>query len=102
MQYRGRNIDSNQSLLSALKQMDKIDRKLLLVFKESLFLGLLSIGDIQRAIINNVDLETPIINVTRKNIRFASVNSDLDDIRKMMLEYKMEMCPVLDTKKKTC
>ena len=45
------SIDSTVNILFALKQMDKTRRRLLLVFNESKFIGLLSIGDIQRAII---------------------------------------------------
>jgi dTDP-glucose pyrophosphorylase len=96
MEYRGRNIDSKSSILSAMKQMDKLDKKLLLVQKDNSFLGLISIGDIQRAIINDLNLETQIIHILRHNIRYATENTSFEEIRKMMLEYRMELCPVLD------
>jgi predicted transcriptional regulator len=57
MDYRGRNIEQTKNLLEALKQMDALDKKLLIVVKGSKFIGLLSAGDIQRAIINNKSLE---------------------------------------------
>jgi CBS domain-containing protein len=37
------------SLVQAMKRMDELDRKLLLVFEADRFRGVLSIGDIQRA-----------------------------------------------------
>lgn len=55
-----RIIDQNANLLDALKQMDAIDKKLLLVFDESKFVNILSVGDIQRAILKNYALNTPI------------------------------------------
>ena len=36
--------------------MDSVGVKVLFVFRDDTFLGLLTIGDIQRAIIRNVDL----------------------------------------------
>lgn len=97
MDFKGRNIDAQSSLLAAMRQMDMLDKKLLLVQNGSIFLGLLSIGDIQRAIINDFSLETKIGAILRKNIRYAIEGSSFDQIRKMMLEYRMEMCPILDT-----
>ena len=47
-------IGAQDSILSALKQMDSINKKLLVVYSENKFKGLLSIGDIQRAIISNI------------------------------------------------
>ena len=46
----GRTIEGNQSIMSALKQMDDVRSKLLFVFSQEKFLGILTIGDIQRSI----------------------------------------------------
>ena len=53
-------IHDQVSVLEALEQMDQIDRKLLIVLKGDQFHSVLSIGDIQRAIIKKVPLESPI------------------------------------------
>ena len=42
-------IRPDSTLLHALKLMDELERKLLLVMEENRYIGLLSIGDIQRA-----------------------------------------------------
>ena len=52
------SVDRNYSILSAIKHMDQIKSKLLLVTSSGRYYSLLSIGDIQRAIIHNVDLNT--------------------------------------------
>ena len=67
-----RKIDHKANLLDALKQMDLIDKKLLLVFDDKRFVNILSVGDVQRAIIkNNVPLNSPIKNILRENTRIA-------------------------------
>ena len=54
MNYKETNINPESTIIDALKKMDSIDKKLLIVEKDNLFIGLLSIGDIQRAIIKNI------------------------------------------------
>jgi len=92
-----RKIGSGESILKALKRMDAIDRKLLLVFQEDSFIGVLSIGDVQRAIINNTLLDTPIRQIMRK--AFLSVRPDDTNefIRQQMLKYRTEFMPVVDS-----
>lgn len=94
--YKNRTINSNDSILNALKKMDALDKKLLIVLKEDGFAGLLSAGDIQRAIIQNKELNTPISQVLRKNIRTAKPEDSIDEIKQMMFEFRMELCPVVN------
>lgn len=95
MKYRNRFIESSASLLDTLKKMDYLDKKLLLVFKQELYIGLISIGDIQRAIIKNHSLDSSIESILRGSIRYANPTMSLDEIREMMIQYRMEMLPVL-------
>lgn len=95
--YRNRVINYNDSLLQALKKMDELDKKLLIVFDEKKnFQGLLSVGDIQRAIISNRSVDTEVKEVLRENIRVAKPEDFFEEIKEMMLEFRMELCPVLD------
>ncbi len=93
-------IKADSSIINALKQMDSKKRKLLMVFLDSEFIGLLSIGDIQRAIINNIDLNTPIEEILRKDIILARHNESIESIKKKMFQIRAEFMPVLDNKKK--
>jgi dTDP-glucose pyrophosphorylase len=95
--FRNRVIQSSETILIALKKMDALDKKLLIVMKDNKFSGLLSAGDIQRAVIQNKPLETKVNKVLRKNIRIAIPNDNLDMIKKMMFDYRMELCPVVNT-----
>ncbi|MFW6275180.1 MAG: nucleotidyltransferase family protein [bacterium] len=97
--YKNRTIDSRDSLINALKKMDDLDKKLLIVLRNDLFYGLVSAGDIQRAIIQNKSLDTPLADVLRKNIRIAKPVDDFESIRQMMFDFRMELCPVVNKKK---
>jgi dTDP-glucose pyrophosphorylase len=94
---KNRTIISGSTVLEALKKMDEIDKKLLIVIDNGKFAGLLSAGDIQRAIIQNISLEMPIEEVIRKDIRIASPEDTFDDIKAMMFNYRMELCPVVNS-----
>lgn len=96
LKIENRSIASNESLLSALKQMDVQKVKMLFVFDDEHFVSILTIGDIQRAIVNNVALDTPVSQIVRRNKKFAHVNEPMDDIRRKMLDLRAECMPVLD------
>lgn len=93
-------VASDSSLFQALKQMDTIRKKLLMVFSEESFVGLLSIGDIQRAIINNTDLSTPISKILRKDIIVAKEDEGIESIKDKMLKIRAEFMPVVSDSNK--
>lgn len=95
MDFRNRDIQVNSSLLEALKLMDKLDKKLLIVIEDEKFMGLVSIGDIQRAIINNITLDSEVRSILRKNPKVAGKNQSLAEIKDLMLRYRMEFIPVI-------
>lgn len=53
----------DDSIIAALKKMDIEKTKLLFVFSNNTFKGMLTIGDIQRAILRNINLNERIINI---------------------------------------
>jgi len=86
-------------ILESLKLMDRLDKKLLLVMDGKTFIGLLSIGDIQRSIIKNIDLNTEVKDILRENIRVASDTNTFEEIKEMMLRYRTECMPVINDQK---
>ena len=90
-------IDESESMLDALKRMDILDRKLLIIARDSHFIGLISIGDIQRAVIKNMPLDTEVKDVLRPTITVAHKNDDLGKIKAKMLEERIECMPVIDS-----
>jgi len=95
-----RVLRGDETLLVALKKMDKSGNRLLIVLDRDLFKGLLSAGDIQRAIIQNKSLDTNISEILRQNVRVAKPDDSFETIRQMMLEFRMELCPMVDETKK--
>jgi dTDP-glucose pyrophosphorylase len=92
-----RLILESETLLHALKIMDETwFRSLIVQNKESRFVGVLSIGDIQRAIIKNISLDKSIKEIVRQNPKIGSVNQSLDDIKEEMLRFRMEFMPIVD------
>lgn len=89
-------IQAKESILSALKQMDKSGKKLLIVLSDNKFLSLLSIGDIQRAIIRNVAMSESVDAILRDTITVASIHDDIDLVKKNMRERKNEFMPIVD------
>ncbi len=91
-----RKINFNATLLRALKQMDTIDKKLLLVFRDNQFVNILSVGDIQRAILNNLPLSTEVHKVLRKTTRIAREEDPFEQVKQTMKDFRIECMPVMD------
>lgn len=86
------------SLLNAMKQMDEAKVKTLLVFNEEHFEGLITIGDIQRAIINNIALKEPVSRILNKNKIYGYQSEGEDVIKDKMRRMRAEVMPILDEK----
>lgn len=90
-------VNEASSLLCALKQMDSIGRKLLIVVSnENKFQNLISIGDIQRAIINGQDLNSALndVQIEEKLVMYEPIN--VDEVQEKMLALRCEFMPILD------
>ena len=98
--FAERTVSVEDTLLSALKKMDSIDNKLLIVSEDDKIVGFLSAGDIQRALIDTIPLDSLIKTILRDDYRVATTDDSSEAIEKMMLNYKMEFCPVVDSNQK--
>ena len=91
-----RIIHPKESMLHAMTQMDQVHTKNLFVFKGDRFIGLLTIGDIQRAIIKGISLQDPINGILNEKKTYAYQDESIDSIRVKMEELRSECMPVLD------
>jgi dTDP-glucose pyrophosphorylase len=89
------SIDKNATINAALKKMDEVGRKLLIVVHGGKFISMLSIGDIQRAIIKNIDLSEPVNRIVREHVKVAAADDDLEKIKNEMKVRRNEFMPVL-------
>jgi len=76
--------------------MDQVKRKLLIVVQEGKYFSMLSIGDIQRAIIRGVDMNNPLKDILRTKTNVASTDDDRRQIEAYVKERKTEFMPVVD------
>jgi dTDP-glucose pyrophosphorylase len=91
-----RIVQTSFTILQSLKKLDSINKKLLLVFHNEVFTGVLSIGDIQKAIIANRSMDTCIAEIMRKDFVFAKTTDDRQTVLQLMQEQRIECMPVLD------
>ena len=89
-------IDCHVSVLAALKQMDTTHRKLLIVTDGGYYRSVLSIGDIQRAIIKGDSMDSPIENILRHETKVAKSIQDRSEIEQYVRVHKNEFMPVVD------
>ncbi len=89
-------ISPSASLLDAMKQMDEVKVKILLVFSEGHFEGLITIGDIQRAIIKNIPLKDPLSRVLNKKKIYGYLSEGEDIVKDKMRRIRAEVMPILD------
>jgi len=79
-----------------MKRMDEARSKLRIVVSYDKYIGLLSIGDIQRAIIKNHKLNEKVSAIMRTDYIVAQPEQNLDAIKKLMLKLRSEFMPVVD------
>lgn len=91
-----RSIQNSTTVLQSLRKMDEAKVKMLLVFEGERFISILTIGDIQRAIIKQVDLNKPVSQIIDANKVFASPSESRKQIREKMLSFRCECMPVVD------
>ena len=84
------------SLLYAMKLMDSLNVKTLFVFEKEHFEGILTIGDIQRAIIKGAALSEPISQILDKHKIYASLNESKEQIAEKMRLMRAEVMPIID------
>lgn len=90
-------IDSEQTIIQTMKLMDDARTKSLLVFEGEKFLGMITNGDLQRAIIANKPFSLTIgYLIDNANKKYAHPGDDIQHIKDWMLEVRAEFMPVLD------
>lgn len=89
-------IVSNATVLAALKQMDVTRRKLLIVTDGDKYRSVLSIGDIQRAIIKGESMDEPIAKILRPATKVAKASQERAEVEQYVKEHKNEFMPIVD------
>lgn len=93
---QSRTIQSNVSVLNAMKKMDEERVKMLFIYENDKFISILTIGNIQRAIIKGIDMSTAVGDMVERDKIYASTKDSKETIRKMMSKFRAECMPILD------
>lgn len=93
---RDKIIDIEETILCALKKMDGHRTKLLFVFDKEKFICIVTIGDIQRAIIRQSKLSDAVSTILDTNKIYASEKDSIDHIKEVMFRELIDCMPVLN------
>lgn len=93
---KDRIISINDSIISALKQMDGLRTKLVFVFNKDKFEGILTIGDIQRAIIRQANFSDSVSTILVKDKIYASNKDSIEQIKSVMFKELIDCMPILN------
>ena len=88
-------ISPSVTLLEALKTMDVRKVKTLFVFKGSKFDGIFTLGDVQRAIIKNIDLNKEVGSILDRHKIYGYKGESDANIREKMRSIRAEVLPIL-------
>ena len=92
-------ISIDSTIIDALKVMNDTNINLLIVLKHKKFIGLLSIGDVRRAIIDSVDINTfKIDKIMRSDVLVSYTHDSFDTIKQLMLDKQITCMPVVNSK----
>ena len=92
---KNRVIAPDSSILVAMKKMDEIKMKILFVYDSDKFEGILTLGDIQRAIIKGHSLTEGVLSILDRNKIYANASESIDSIKEKMESIRAELMPVL-------
>lgn len=93
---RSRAIQNSMTVIQSLKRMDEVQVKMLFVFEGDKFLSILTIGDIQRAIINGTNLNDAVSSILQLEKAFVTPSESLGEVRQKMLYLRAECMPVVN------
>ena len=90
-------VSEDISLSAAMQQMDKVRHKLLITTdSQNKVVGLITIGDIQRAIIAGNSLNISVKQFVRDDLLIARTTDDLSIIKEQMIRLRIEYMPVVN------
>jgi dTDP-glucose pyrophosphorylase/predicted transcriptional regulator len=93
-------ITKETKIIAAFSLMDQYKTKVLFIIENNKFYGLISAGDIQRAIIKNTDLNLPVSNILRKEKYIVCKDTDpIEHVKELMFEKRLECMPVVNKNK---
>lgn len=96
-EYQRVILSPSDSILDAIKVINENVPKLALVCdQDRCLLGVITDGDIRRALLSHVDLNGPVSDVMCKTPIFAGIGTSTQDMLSLMRREKIQALPILD------
>ena len=91
-------VDKNISIIKAMKKLNESGQKCLIILEnENLLMGTLTDGDIRKAILNGANISNSIdLIYNRKPTFLVEGDFSLETVKKIFLESKFDLIPVID------
>lgn len=93
---KNRIISPDYTIIGAMKLMDEIKVKILFVYNDDKFVAILTLGDLQRAIIKAVPTSERVEAILDLNKIYATEDESMDSIKEKMYGIRAELMPILD------
>lgn len=91
------HISPGEQIVSALAQMDRTARQILLVIDDGdVLLGTVTDGDVRRALLEGVNLSEPISKIMNSRPKVLPIGSSFDSARRLMIENGIRHVPLVD------
>lgn len=84
------------TLLEAMKMMDNLKTKTLFVYANTSFKSILTLGDIQRAIISGYSLKTEVSDILDRKKLYATVHDTPGMVNEKMIKIRAEYMPIIN------
>ncbi len=99
--WRKCTLAPSASIRSAIGNLiDSSARIVLVVSEEMKLIGTVSDGDIRRGLIRGKSLESPISEILHSDALIVGENTDLDVVRKLMTDARIQQVPIVDVEGK--
>lgn len=93
-------IKNNTGIRESIKFMDEIGLGILFVIDEKMnILGLVTDGDFRRAILSGIDLNQEIEQIKNTNFKFATLNTNKNEIISIFKNSKIRHLPIIENNK---
>lgn len=92
-------VEFNNNIRNSMKTMDNAGQGILIIYKNNKVFGIVTDGDIRRAILGGVDLEDCVGKIANTNFIFISDTKDEDGIKNIFKNTKARHIPVLKNNK---
>ncbi len=92
-------LSPDERISQVLRKFNTAGEKVLLVVEDKKLIGVVTDGDIRRAVLSGADLDDPIIHVYNSSPCFIyDFQLDHDHVRNLLLENRIDLIPIVDGK----